>query len=177
MGLPVVGKAHEAGAGAPFTWFIYGSSLDRDAFVAWAAEHGYRVPDFARAQPARLDGYRLAFDVPSRFWGGAVAGLAPSPGDFVEGLALPLPGDARGLVDHKEGAISGLAEPLAVKVTPLDGSAAIDALTFTGAAARRLPREAAPSRRFVETVLRGAKASNLSASYLARLSALLPTSA
>jgi len=41
-GLPVVGKAHEdARASAPFTWFIYGSSLDRDAFAHWAKEHGY----------------------------------------------------------------------------------------------------------------------------------------
>ena len=43
-GLPVVGKAHEdARAGAPFTWFIYGSSLDRDAFAHWAGEHGYHL--------------------------------------------------------------------------------------------------------------------------------------
>src|SRR5512146_2917279 len=101
--LPVVGKAHEAGAGAPFVWFIYGSSLDRDAFAAWADEHGYRMPDFARAQPARLDGFRLAFDVQSKFWGGTVASLRAAPGEHVEGLALPLPGEARGLVDHKEG--------------------------------------------------------------------------
>ena len=75
-GLPVVGKAHEdARAGAPFTWFIYGSSLDREAFAHWAGEHGYRVPDFSGARAARLDGYRLAFDVQSRFWGGAVASL------------------------------------------------------------------------------------------------------
>jgi len=38
-GLPVVGKAHEdARAGAPFVWFIYGSSLDRDAFAHWAGD-------------------------------------------------------------------------------------------------------------------------------------------
>ena len=56
--LPVVGKAHEAEAGAPFVWFVYGSSLDRDAFAKWADEHGYRLPDFAAARAARLDGYR-----------------------------------------------------------------------------------------------------------------------
>src|SRR6185369_12618726 len=103
MGLPVVGKAHEARAGASFVWFIYGSSLDQGAFAAWAKEHGYALPDFARAVPARLDGYRLAFDVRSRFWGGAVASLVAAPGEAVEGIALPLPGEARGLVDHKEG--------------------------------------------------------------------------
>src|SRR4051812_48832846 len=100
MPLPVVGKAHEAQAGsAPFHWFIYGSSLDRAAFDVWAEQHGYRVPDYAAAVAARLDGYRLTFDVQSRFWGGAVASLVEAPGRSVEGLALPLPAEARGLVD------------------------------------------------------------------------------
>src|SRR5258706_8866541 len=82
MGLPVVGKAHEAGQGAsaPFNWFIYGSSLDVEAFRAWAAEHGYAVPDFSRARAARLDGWRLAFDARSRFWGGAGACPWENPG-------------------------------------------------------------------------------------------------
>jgi gamma-glutamylcyclotransferase len=165
--LPVVGKAHEAQAGAPFTWFIYGSSLDRDAFAAWAAEHGYRVPDFAAARPARLDGFRLAFDVQSRFWGGAVASLREAPGEAVEGLALPMPGDARGLVDHKEGAVSGLYAPFPVTLTPLDGSAALAAVAYR--AARPLPAELTPSPRFVETLVRGARASGLSPEWIARL--------
>jgi hypothetical protein len=72
MSLPVVGKAHQspdAAESAPdFRWFIYGSSLSRAAFAQWAEQHGYRVPDFAAAVPARLDGFRLAFDVISNFW-------------------------------------------------------------------------------------------------------------
>jgi hypothetical protein len=169
MGLPVVGKAHEAGGTAAFDWFVYGSSLDRDAFAAWCGEHGYRLPDFARAWAARLDGYRLSFDVPSRFWGGAVAGLAAEPGASVEGVVVPMSGDARGLVDHKEGAISGLAEPLTVRVAPLAGGDAVTALAFTGASARRLPSEQAPSARFVETVIRGARAWGLSSAWIAAL--------
>src|SRR5271163_4032952 len=126
MGLPVVGKAHEVkSGGAPFHWFIYGSSLDRAAFEAWAQEHGYRVPDFARAVPARLAGYRLSFDVRSKFWGGATASLTEDAAGAVEGIALEMPGDARGLVDHKEGAISGLYRPQAVTVEPLTGGAPI----------------------------------------------------
>ena len=108
-GLPVVGKAHEERARARRS---SGSSMDRHSIATrsphWADEHGYRVPDFSAARAARLDGFRLAFDVQSRFWGGAVASLREAPGESVEGLALPMPGDARGLVDHKEGAISGL---------------------------------------------------------------------
>ena len=171
-GLPVVGKAHEEGrASAPFVWFIYGSSLDRDAFAKWAAEHGYRVPDFAAARPARLDGYRLAFDVQSRFWGGAVASLREAPGESVEGLALPMPGDARGLVDHKEGAISGLYTLFPVEVTPLAGGDKIRAVAYR--AALPLPAELPPSRGFVETLVKGARASQLSAAWIDRLQRLL----
>jgi hypothetical protein len=169
MGLPVVGKAHEAAGGAPFVWFIYGSSLDREAFAAWAAEHGYRVPDFARAFAARLDGFRLAFDVRSRFWGGAVASLVEQPGARVEGIALPLGGEARGLVDHKEGAISGLYRPFAVKIAPLAGGPPVDAVAYRAADDRRIAVEEPPSRPFVETLVRGARAFGLSAAWIAEL--------
>ena len=171
-GLVVVGKAHEEGrAGAPFTWFIYGSSLDRDAFAHWAGEHGYRLPDFSRARPALLHGFRLAFDVQSRFWGGAVASLREAPGETVEGIALPMPGEARGLVDHKEGAISGLYTMFPVEVTALDGGEKIAAVAYR--AARPLAEELPPSRAFVETLVKGAGAAGLSAAWVDRLRRLL----
>ena len=92
--LNVVGRAHQAAGGPGFTWFVYGSSLDTEAFAGWARDHGYRVPDFSAARPARLRGWRLAFDAPSRMWGGPVASLTEAPGDAVEGLAVPMPGEA-----------------------------------------------------------------------------------
>ena len=171
-GLPVVGKAHEEGrAGAPFVWFIYGSSLDRDAFAHWAGEHGYRVPDLGAARPARLDGFRLAFDVQSRFWGGAVASLREAPGESVEGVALPMPGEARGLVDHKEGAISGLYTLFPVEITAIEGGDKIAAVAYR--AARPLGHELPPSRGFVETLVKGARAAGLSPAWIARLERLL----
>jgi gamma-glutamylcyclotransferase len=170
--LPVFGKAHQAPASRDFTWFAYGSSLDRGAFDAWAEQHGYRRPDFSPARPARLHGWRLCFDVQSRSWGGAVASLAESPGDFVEGLAIPMPGSARGLVDHKEGAISGLYLPVEVTVTALDGSPPAPALAYRSAPGRRLPSEAAPSPAYLEALVRGARASGLSPEWVARLESL-----
>jgi gamma-glutamylcyclotransferase len=168
--LPVVGKAHEAdAASAGFTWFIYGSSLDAGAFAHWAKEHGYRVPDLARGVPSRLTGYRLSFDVMSRFWGGATASLVEDAGGSVEGLALPMDADGRGLVDHKEGAISGLYEPFSVEVTPLAGGAPIAAIAYRAAASRRLPSEAVPSTAFVETLVRGGEAVGLSPAWIASL--------
>lgn len=173
MALPVVGKAHEAEAApAPFTWFVYGSSLDRSAFAAWADSHGYAVPAFDGATPARLPGYRLAFDVLSRHWGGAVASLVEAPGDFVEGLAVPLPGAARGLVDHKEGAVSGLYTAFQVSLAPLAGGPPIPALAFRAAPGRRLPAEAPPSPAYLRVMASGARAAGLSPGWIDRLERL-----
>jgi hypothetical protein len=170
MSLPVVGKAHEAKAGtAPFHWFIYGSSLDAAAFAIWAEQHGYKVPDFSRAVPARLPEHTLAFDVESKFWGGAVATVTPAPGRAVEGVALPLPASARGLVDHKEGAISGLFEPFEADVVPLAGGEAIRALVYRAVPSRRLPAERRPSGNFLDALVAGARAHGLGPAWIAEL--------
>ncbi|MBI5070592.1 MAG: gamma-glutamylcyclotransferase [Deltaproteobacteria bacterium] len=172
MPLPIAGKAHQASSGSDFVWFVYGSSLDREAFQAWAAEHGYQVPDFSRAVPARLEGWRLSFDVASRYWGGAVGSLLAQAGARVEGLALPMPGSARGLADHKEGAISGLYQAVPVQVVPLAGGPPLAASAWVASPDRRLPAEQPPSPTWLETVVRGARATGLSAAWVAELEAL-----
>lgn len=172
MALPIAAPGHQAAAAGDFVWFVYGSSLDREAFRAWAGEHGYPFPDVSRAYPARLDGWRLSFDVASRYWGGAVASLTPAPGRRVEGLALPMPGAARGLADHKEGAVSGLFQPQPVEVTPLAGGARVAAVAYLSNPDRRLPAEQAPAEAWLEAVLRGACASGLSAGWIAELERL-----
>jgi gamma-glutamylcyclotransferase len=172
MPLPITGAAHEARPGTDFVWFVYGSSLDREAFRAWAGEHGYAVPDFSRAVAARLEGWRLCFDVVSRFWGGAVGSLREDAGGRVEGLALPMPGAARGLADHKEGAISGLYRPSGVHVVPLAGGAPIAAAAYVASPDRRLPSEQAPSPAWLDSVIRGARACGLSPEWIAELERL-----
>jgi gamma-glutamylcyclotransferase len=169
----MTGAAHESRTAAgDFVWFVYGSSLDREAFAAWAREHGYALPDFSRAVAARLEGWRLSFDVASRYWGGAVGSLTSAPGATVEGLALPMPGAARGLADHKEGAISGLYRPVEVRPTPLGTDAPIDAIAYVASPERRLGCEATPASAWLETVIRGARAAELSRRWIAELEAL-----
>jgi hypothetical protein len=172
MALPIVGSAHERAAPAGFTWFIYGSSLSKKAFAEWTERHHYELPDLSRAIPAKLPDHRLIFDVQSGFWGGAVASVAPAPGHNVEGIALALPGSARTLVDHKEGALSGLYEPFVASVVPLNGGATIEALVFRASAGRRLPNEAPPAPTFVAALRAGAEEFGLSAAYRAELAKL-----
>ena len=172
MPLPISGAAHQAPGGPDFVWFLYGSSLDRDAFRDWAREHGYAEPDLAKGFPGRVDGWRLAFDVVSRFWGGAVGSLVPAAGARVEGLALPMPGAARGLADHKEGAISGLYRPTDVTVTRIADLEPIRAVAYVASPDRRLPAAQPPSAAWLETVIRGARSAGLSAGWIAELERL-----
>jgi gamma-glutamylcyclotransferase len=169
MPLRIVGGAHEAPETAPFTWFIYGSSLSRAAFGERAERHGYAVPDFGRAFSVRLSGYRLSFDVQSGFWGGAVASLSEAAGAQVEGVALPLPGTSRTLVDHKEGALSGLYEPFVVNVVPLPGGDPIEAIAFRASPSRRMAAEAPASPTFVAALRAGADEWGLTESWRAEL--------
>ena len=172
MPLPISAPGHQAARGPDFVWFVYGSSLDREAFRAWASEHGYPLPDASRAFAARLDGWRLCFDVASRYWGGAVGSLVPEAGRRVEGLALPMPGSARGLADHKEGAVSGLYRPQPVEVTPLAGGPPVAAVAYCSSPERRLPAEERPAAAWLEAVIRGARSSDLSAGWIAELERL-----
>ena len=172
MPLPLSGVVHEAPPGADFVWFIYGSSLDARAFAAWAEQHGHAAPDLSRGRPARLDGYRLSFDVASRFWGGPVGSLLPEPGAWVEGLALAMAGAARPLAEHKEGAVSGLYRAQEVSVTSADGSAPLSALAYVASPDRRQPEAARPAAAWLETVIRGARAAHLSDEWVARLERL-----
>ncbi|HTT72379.1 MAG TPA: gamma-glutamylcyclotransferase family protein, partial [Anaeromyxobacteraceae bacterium] len=155
-----------------FVWFIYGSSLDRDSFLPWAREHGYAVPGFERGFAARLDGFRLAFEVASRYWNGAVGSLAPAAGSHVEGLALPLAGSLRSLADHKEGAQTGLYVATDVLVAPLGGGPPTPAVAYVASPDRRLPEEGRPAALWLEAVIRGARAAGLSEAWLTALERL-----
>jgi hypothetical protein len=172
MTLPVVGEAHQAGAGQDFVWFVYGSALDHESFFAWARGHGYEPPDLSAGRPARLEGFRLSFDVVSRNWGGAVASVVESRGEFVEGIAVPMPGSARGMVEHREGALSGLYRAFDVKIVPARGGPELAAVAFRAAPGRRLPTEGAPSAAYRAALLRGARAFGLSESWIERLERL-----
>ena len=85
-----------------FRYFAYGSALSRRHIGEWAAEHGVDARLFARGAPAVLRGYKLVFDVESRFWGGRVADLAEEKDSLVHGVLFEIPPPARDAVLRKE---------------------------------------------------------------------------
>ena len=61
-----------------FQYFAYGSVLSPTHAREWCESHGMDVAPFLAGKAARLDGYKLVFDVPSRFWQGRVANVVPA---------------------------------------------------------------------------------------------------
>lgn len=162
-------NAPQATAPGDFSWFVYGSTLDFDAFKEWCGQHGYRMPDLATVKPAKLSGWRLCFNVRSNFWGGVVASLVPQDGAHVEGVFIPLPADSLGFVHHKEGVNSGLFEERTV-VCEVEG-ATRDCRVYVAAASRVVP-ETAPAPRFLATIAKGARERGLSKEWIASLEKL-----
>src|SRR5438105_14111447 len=93
-----------------YRYFAYGSALSKRHIGEWAAEHGVDSRLFARGTPAVLRGYRLVFDVESRFWGGRVADLAEDKNGVVHGVLFEIPPPARDAVLRKEGVPTGLSQ-------------------------------------------------------------------
>lgn len=153
-------------AAPPRRWFAYASVLDRQAFEAWRAEHGYagfELPEGAVAEALDVD---LAYDFPSRWWGGRVAGLVDRPGASVFGRLYTVAGADWPIVMHKEGAITGMCVERTVQV--LAGGERIEATAFATNPARA-SLDGPVSPRFVEALRRGARAAGLPEAWQARL--------
>jgi hypothetical protein len=154
-------------AAPPRRYFAYATVLDRAAFEAWRAEHGYGAFDLPEGVIAEALDVDLVFDFPSRWWGGRVAGLVDRPGASVFGRLFTVPGADWPIVLHKEGAITGMCVERPVRV--LAGGERVEATAF-GTAPARASLEGPVSPRFVEALLRGARSAGLPEAWLARLS-------
>ena len=151
-----------------YRYFAYGSALSTRHLGEWAAEHGVEARLFARGVPAVLRGYRLVFDVESRFWGGRVANLAEDKSGEVHGVLFELPPAAQEAVLRKEGVATGLSQEL--DVTVQTGEGAVPAKAFVA----RPEKRGAPgpaSARLLEYLVEGAQERGLPESWVAFLKA------
>jgi gamma-glutamylcyclotransferase len=160
-------KARQALAGAPpLLYFAYSTILDRTAFDEWRTQHGYEffnLPDGRVAEALDID---LVFDFPSRWWGGRVAGLVDRAGASVHGRLFEIAGVDWPIVQHKEGAVTGMCIERPVRVR-VEGEV-LEATTFTTNPQRR-SLDGPVSARFVAALVRGARDAGLPAEYIARL--------
>ena len=136
-----------------YNYFAYGSALSRRHIGEWAAEHGVDARLFARGTPAVLRGYKLAFDVESRFWGGRVANLHEDKDSAVHGVLFEIPVPARDAILRKEGVPTGLSQEIDVTVQAEGKDVAAKAFV---AKPEKRTGEGAPSGRLLAYLVEGA---------------------
>jgi cation transport regulator ChaC len=149
-----------------YRYFAYGSALSKRHIGEWAAEHGVDARLFARGAPALLRGYRLVFDVESRFWGGRVANLAQDDAGEVHGVLFEIPPPAKEAVLRKEGVATGLSQEIDVSVE-VEGKS-VPAKAFVARPEKR--GEPGPaSGRLLAYLIEGAAERGLPESWVAQL--------
>lgn len=147
-------------------YFGYSTVLDRAAFEEWRGQHGYdffSLPEGQLAEGLDLD---LVYDFPSRWWGGRVAGLVDRPGTHVWGRLFEVAPRDWPILQHKEGAVTGMSVEREVRVRV--GGRELVATAFT-TSPRRASSEGPVSARFVEALVRGATSAGLPGDYVERL--------
>jgi len=162
----VMRRRAQAAGGPARTYFAYSTILDHDAFAEWKEQHGYQTFSLPEGRLGAALDLALVYDFPSRWWGGRVAGLADQPGARIWGRVFTVSAEDWAIIQHKEGAITGMCVERPVRVE-VDGQV-IDATAFTTAPNRR-STDGPISDRFVEALRRGAQAAGLPADYLASL--------
>jgi cation transport regulator ChaC len=113
-----------------------------------------------------LRGYRLVFDVESRFWGGRVANLAEDRDGIVHGVLFEVLPIAKDAILRKEGVATGLSEEIAVTVEA--GGEQLEAHAFVARAEKR-SGPGAPSGRLMQYLLEGAQERGLPQAWVEEL--------
>lgn len=150
-------------------YFGYSTVLDRAALEQWKQQHGYGFFTLPSGLAAQALDVAPVFDFPSRFWAGRVLGLADAPGSIVHGLLFEVRGEDWPVVQHKEGAVTGMCVEREVRVRA-NGVEQV-ATTFVTAPARR--NTTGPvSAPFVEALLRGLRDAAVPAEYVAEVQRL-----
>jgi gamma-glutamylcyclotransferase (GGCT)/AIG2-like uncharacterized protein YtfP len=151
-------------------YFAYGSNLD-------PVQMGERCPGARTTGLAALHDHRLAFPRRSETWDGGVASIQPAHGAIVWGMLYDLTDADLAVLDEFEGfKAAGDAhnsyerEQLTFELTrPDDDSIPRRVRAWTYLA--RPANPTAPSRRYLDTILRGARHHRLPEDYIAALAA------
>ena len=139
-------------------YFAFGSNLD-------AEQMAQRCPGCRPLFAARLDGHRIAFTRPSRFWGGGAADILPAPGERVWGAVYELGETHLERLDRYENGYERVA---------LEVRAARGALCAATSYRVLQKSDLRPSRVYLGKMLRWGERWGLPASYLAKLAEIVP---
>ena len=149
-------------------YFAYSTILDRDAFNEWKEQHGYGFFELPPGEVVEAIDVDLTYDFPSRWWGGRVAGLVDKPGSSIFGRLFEIRGEDWPIIQHKEGAVTGMCSERAVKIRLGKGGHLTSAFAFT-TKRDRASHDGPVSARFLEALIRGARSAQLPEKYIQRL--------
>jgi hypothetical protein len=155
-----------AEGGAQRRYFAYSTILDRAAFEEWRGQHDYAFFDLPEGLVAEAQDVELVYDFPSRWWAGRVAGLRDAPGASVFGRLFEIAGVDWPIIQHKEGAVTNMCVEREVRVRA--GGQILTATAFT-TRPDRASMDGPVSGRFVESLVRGARAAGLPEAWIERL--------
>lgn len=145
-------------------YFAFGSNM-------LEAQMKDRVARSELLGPARLEGFRLAFDIQGTIFPSSVANLVESPGDHVWGALYRVHvGELRSRMDFYEGVGHGEYTRQKVEVVG-PGGKPVQAFLYRSS---READEARPERVYLDIMLKGARALGLPDSYLAHLETYRP---
>jgi len=159
-------KAREGAEGADRLYFAYSTILDRQAFDEWKSQHDYAFFTLPPGEVAEAEGVTLVYDFPSRWWGGRVAGLKDAPGAKVFGRLFTVSAKDWPIIQHKEGAVTGMCVERRVAVQV--AGRRVEATAFT-THPQRASADGPVSARFVEALVRGARSAGLPEPYIRAL--------
>ena len=147
------------------TYFAYGSNLRRSQMVRLCPGHEF-------LGPARLDAYRLAFNLPDDEWQGGVADVVPSASGTVWGALYRLADADLAALDAYEGFDPAGPEEAndyvrrLVAVTTESGHRDVEAWCYF---VRAPHGHVAPSERYRDALTEGARERGLPADYVAEM--------
>jgi gamma-glutamylcyclotransferase len=164
-------SARKSAEGGDRPYFAYSTILDRAAFDEWKGQHGYDFFQLPPGEVAEAVDVDLVYDFPSRWWSGRVAGLADRPGAKVYGRLFDIAAKDWPIIQHKEGAVTGMCVERTVRVRT--GGREVEATAFATNPARA-SADGPISARFVEALARGARSAGLPDDYVRTLEAAKP---
>jgi gamma-glutamylcyclotransferase len=141
-------------------YFAYGSNMH-------PGQMQQRCPGGSFVAPARLRDHRLAFSRPWAAWdGGGVADIQPSPGSIVEGVVWEITAAHRDALDEYEECPAAYTRQDVIVKT-------FEGKTLTVFAYFAKPMGSyRPGRRYLQSLIDGARAQGLSPGYVASLEAI-----
>lgn len=146
----------------PLWYFAYGSNLCRATFVERRGMQPLAV------RPARVDGFRLTFDLPVGPGERGVANLRAEAGASVWGVCYQLDHAACAVLDRSEGVHVGYYARVPIEAQTPDGER-IAAFAYLG---ERRVAGRKPSARYLGLLLDGAREHGLPPEWIAALEAL-----